>query len=394
MRWIKKDIDSATVKEFAKAFDLDLLTAAIFVRRNLIDPSIVKFFLEDDLRYLHNPFLFEEMTDAVQRVQQAASEGERVMVFGDRDVDGITSTVLMTEALRNLGLEVNWGVPMGDDPYGLTNEVIDRCIEGDITLLIAVDCGTSNDAEITYAAEQGIDTIVIDHHNPQEVRPPAVAIINPKMPDSGYPFEGLCACGLVSKVRFALGFSNSDFFNQPLCLLNVRPGNDSLILDAVKIENLVEIDRISESIVPGVIDVEQSRLGRFLQGVAILVYDEASQKRLLRQAFGAGVEVQVVDVAPEMWKMFPTLSGKSLLRLQSESRLSRYTGREPSEIDVFVSLFTTFVHRKETAVAEDLESCLDLVALGTLADMMPLLDENRVMVRQGLRRMSSAPRPG
>ena len=394
MRWKKQEIDGPAVKEFASRFNLDVLSASIFVRRGLTDSDQVQYYFEDDLRFLHNPFLFEEMADAVQRILDAVSEGERVMVFGDRDVDGITSTVVMTEALENLGLEVQWAVPMGDEHYGLTPSVIDRCVEQDITLLVAVDCGTTNVEEISYGAQMGVDTIIIDHHNPQDQIPPAVATINPKMPDSGYPFDGLCACGLVSKVRYALGFAQSDFFNQPLCLLSIRPGNDSLVLDAIKIENMVELDRITENLVPGVLDVSGSRLGRFLQGVAILVYDAPAQEKLLRQAFGQTVEVQLIDVAPEMWKLFPALSGKSLLRLAGESRLARYTGKEPSEIDVFQSLFTTFVSRKEQAVGEDLESVLDLVALATLADMMPVQDENRILIKQGLRRMTRTPRPG
>jgi len=102
----------------------------------------------------------------------------------------------------------------------------------------------------------------------------------------------------------------------------------------------------------------------------------------------------VIDVPPEVGKLFPSPANRSLLRLRSESRLSRYTGREPEEIDVFQSLFTTFVSRKESALLDDLVAGLDLVALGTLADMMPLRDENRILVKQGLRRMSTAPRPG
>ncbi|MFW5683964.1 MAG: single-stranded-DNA-specific exonuclease RecJ [Spirochaetota bacterium] len=394
MTWDKKQINPARVKEFAGAFQLDLLASAIFVRREIDDRETVQFFLEDDIRYLHNPFLFDEMTDAVQRILQAASEGERVHVFGDRDVDGITSTVLMTEAIEKLGLEVTWSVPMGDEPYGLTVALIDSLLEQDVTLLVAVDCGTTSVHEITYASEAGMDTIVIDHHNPQEELPPAVALVNPKMPDASYPFEGLCACALVSKVRYALEFAKSDFFNQPICLLNVRPGNESLILDAIKLENMVEIDRISENLVPGVLDVEHSRLGIFLQGLPILVYDAPAQQKLLRQAFGDAVEVGVIDVAPEVWNLFPSLQSRTLLRLKGESRLSRYTGSEPEEIDVFLSLFTTFVSRKEAEATDDLISCLDLVALGTLADMMPLRNENRILVKQGLRRMTSDPRPG
>ena len=394
MRWDKKPVIPSRVKEVATAFDLDLLTSAVLVRRGIDSADRIRFYLEDDVRFLHNPFLFDEMDDAVQRIQQAVAEGERVHVHGDRDADGVTATVIMTEALQNLGLDVTWSVPMGDDPYGLTMPLVDSLLARDVTLLIAVDCGTTNNAEITYASEAGIDTIVIDHHNPQDELPPAVALINPKLPDASYPFDGLCSCALAAKVRYALGFSGTDFFNEPLCLLNARPGNESVILDAVKIENLVEIDRISESLVPGVLDVEHSRLGSFLQGIGILVYDAPGQQKLLRQVFGTTVDIGLIDVAPEVWKLFPSLQGRSLLRLRSESRLSRYSDSEPQEIDVFLSLFTTFAMRREADLLEDLTASLDLVALGTLADMMPLEDENRILVRQGLRRMSTSARPG
>ena len=333
MKWDKRGIDSSEVKEFAERFGVDLLPAAIFVRRGITDPDRVKYYLEDDLAHLHNPFLFNEMSDAVGRILDAVSEGERVHVFGDRDVDGITSTVLMTEALVELGLETTWDVPMGDNSYGLSRELVDRCLERDVTLLVAVDCGTSNTDEIEYATEKGIDVIVIDHHNPQERLPPAVAIINPKLEDAGYPFDGLCACGLVSKVRLALQFAQTDFYGQPICLLNVRPGNDSVILDAIKLENLVEIDRISENLVPDIVTVENSRLANFLVGHEIFVYDAPMQERLLKEAFGQNVEIGIIDVAPEVWKAFPSVQGRSLVKLRADSRLARYTGTPPSEIE-------------------------------------------------------------
>ena len=182
MKWIKNEVDSGLVREFSARYKVDLLPATIFVRRGLTDPEQLRFFFEDDLRFLHNPFLLDEMGDAVERILQAVSEGEKVHVFGDRDVDGVTSTVLMTDTLRKVGLEVSWAVPMGDSPYGLSREVVDECIAADVTLLVAVDCGTTNAAEIQYAADHGIDTIVVDHHNPQEDRPPAIAIRNCRTP--------------------------------------------------------------------------------------------------------------------------------------------------------------------------------------------------------------------
>ena len=120
MNWIKKEVSPHTVKELSTRYGLDLLTASILARRGITDPAEVLYFLEDDPRYLRNPFLFSEMEDAVDRILLAADEGEKVLVFGDRDTDGVTSTVLMVETLRDLGIEASWRVPLAREPYGLS----------------------------------------------------------------------------------------------------------------------------------------------------------------------------------------------------------------------------------------------------------------------------------
>ncbi|HUX11680.1 MAG TPA: single-stranded-DNA-specific exonuclease RecJ [Spirochaetia bacterium] len=394
MIWQKEDIDSGAVRSLSERFGVDLLTATILARRGVTDPAAIQFHLEDDLKNLPNPFLFEGMVDAVERIMTARSEGERVLVFGDRDVDGITSIALTVETLTDLGILVDWKLPMGDDPYGLTTGVIDEFAAADGTLIIAVDCGTSSMIEIAYALERGIDTIVVDHHNPQDALPPAAAIINPKLQDSGYPFAGLCACGLAAKLRWALAFAQTDFYNQPVCLLNVRPGNETLIVEAVKLENLVEVDRLIENVVPGMVDLDRTRIVPFLEGQQILVYDAPAQDAMLRRIFGPNVEVGLLDIAPEVWKLFPALRDRSLLAMRPASRLARYASQIPEEIDVLAGLFTSFVFKRIPELIDRFEKSLDLVALGTLADMMPLQNENLVLARVGLRVMQATTRPG
>ena len=184
MEWNKKKIDSDSVKDLSDRYGIDLLTASIFYRRGITEAEDLKFYLESDLRYTHNPFLFEEMEDAVDRILQAADEGEKVKIFGDRDVDGITSTVILKTGLASIGIDAAWSLPEGNDPYGLTMEGVDKFASEDGSLLITVDCGISNIKEIEYAREKGIDSIVIDHHLPSDEIPSAVAIINPKSKDS------------------------------------------------------------------------------------------------------------------------------------------------------------------------------------------------------------------
>ncbi|TVQ24166.1 MAG: single-stranded-DNA-specific exonuclease RecJ [Spirochaetaceae bacterium] len=394
MRWNKERIDSNKVRSVSERYGIDLLTAAILCRRDLTDPNDVRYVLEDDVRYMHNPFLFDEMEDAVDRILQAASEGEKVLVFGDRDVDGITSTTLLVRTFRELGINVDWAVPMGDEPYSIQVGTIDRFHEQDGTLIVTVDCGITAVSAIEHAQSLGIDTVIVDHHNAPELLPPAVAIINPKISDSSYPFDGLCGCGLAAKLRWALIFAQGELYKQPVVLLNARPGNETVIIEAVRLINLVEVDRVSENLVPGVGNIEQTRLFSFLQGNAILVYDETTQAKLIRKAFGPSVDVHVLDIATEIHRYFPSLQGKSLIRMRDQSRMAVYSTESPSELDVLVQLYTIFLTAKEPRLGASYAERLDLPALGTLADMMPLIDENRIIVRQGLRALATTRNPG
>mgnify|MGYP000998580769 FL=1 len=141
MIWDKPPLDQDRAREIASRYGLDLLTASILARRGLGEPEDMLFFLEDDVRFLHNPFLFVEMEDAVDRIIGAKEEGEKVLVFGDRDVDGIASTTLLVEALSGMGIDVSWRLPMGNDPYSLTTEAVEEFAKADGTLIVTVDCG-------------------------------------------------------------------------------------------------------------------------------------------------------------------------------------------------------------------------------------------------------------
>lgn len=406
--WHKKPIDPTDVRSLSARYGIDLLSASIFTRREITAEPDIRYFLKDGLSLLHNPFTFLEMDVAVERILQARDEGEKVLVFGDRDADGITSTVLMVGALRDLGIEAGWALPLGDDPYGLTRPAIDAFAAADGTLVVTVDCGISNHDEIAYANGLGIDTIVIDHHNPQEVLPPAHVIINPKMEDSGYPFRDLAGCGVTAKVIWALQFAQTRYYNHPVCLLNVRPGNDSYIVEAALVTNLTVVERISETIVPGMVDLENTRLVTFLQNREIVVYDERNQLRMLRGIFGGSADIGLSDLAPEVRKFAPDLAGKSLLKILEETGSGGGPAESPSErefdegdektaggeLDTLIHLFSRFVVENEQDFNRKFSSCLDLVAIGTLADLMPLQNENRVLVKTGLRVLASTERQG
>ena len=402
MKWEKKEISGELVKEISAKYGCDLLTASILLRRGVCTGDAIRYFLEDDHLSLRNPFLLDGMEDAVERILEAKEEGEKVLVFGDGDVDGITGTALLAGFLESTGMDVKWRIPTGDESYGLSLEAVEEFASGDGTLIITVDCGISRFNEIKRANELSVDVIVTDHHEPQEELPEALVIINPKLKNSTYPFRNLSGCGvafkLVSALRFAL---NSELYGQQMCLLNTRPVNNAWVVEIAKMRNLLVVDTLIETIVPGMISIGGTRLPAFLEGQQILVWDAPLQKQTFAKLFGSGVEVGTLDIAPQIGREIPQVAGLGLLRIKELSKIAKYSDKETSELDVFVNLFVSYARLRAfkdggknspEAAAESAD--LQLAALGTIADVMPLLDENRIIVRRGLESLEKKPRQG
>jgi hypothetical protein len=226
MQWKKSPVSPKEVRNLHERYNVSLLTRAILARRGISGRNDVKFFLENDLSFLHNPFLFDDMETVVDRIQSALDEKEKIRVFGDRDVDGITSTALLVSELSSMGADVSYKLPEGDEPYGMTIAGVDQAMEDGVTLIITVDCGISNFDEIAHASECGIDTLVLDHHLSDDKLPAAMAIIDPKVQGSGYPFEHLAACGVVSKVIWALRFAQTPFYHENCICCMPNPERD------------------------------------------------------------------------------------------------------------------------------------------------------------------------
>ena len=164
---------------------------------------------------------------------------------------------------------------MGDDPYGMTVDSVRQAIDDGVTLAITVDCGISCFAEVDYAQTHGLDVLVTDHHIAGEELPPASAIIDPKVPGCGYPFESLAGVGVAAKCIWAIRFARSRFYNSPIILLHSYPGNGTVVIEAAKLLNMEVTDRIAEEVVPGVLPQENSRLLKFLSsGLPIYVLDK------------------------------------------------------------------------------------------------------------------------
>jgi len=159
-KWYKEPVTKQQIMPLCEKYNFNhfktefskQILASILVRRKVTSGEDILYFLENDLRFQHSPYCFSSMEDAVERILQAKEEGEKVLIFGDSDVDGITSTAILYEYLVSIGMDVQWRLPLADDAYGLSIEAIDDFAAQDGTLIITVDCGISNNEEIAYAA--------------------------------------------------------------------------------------------------------------------------------------------------------------------------------------------------------------------------------------------------
>lgn len=384
-----------TVRRICEKYKVSFLCANIFARRGITTGDEIKFYLESGLNYLHSPFYFTDMEEAVERILSAREEKESIAVFGDRDADGITSTALLAKELRSMDIEVFTHLPQGDEPYGLTMKAVDEIKAEGASLVITVDCGISCNAEIDALNHAGIDVIVVDHHIAGEDLPDALALINPKVASSGYPFEHLAGCAVTSKLIWALRFASTPLYRSRVILLHSQPGpgeDTTTIVQAVELYNLVPVSRVVEELPNRAVDFSSSRLVRLLtRNIPIMVLDKETELRQLKAAFGSSADISLIELRGELESVIPRVRGKSLFTLTTESRAALYADGH-SEIETLLSLFTSCCIYKYPSLSRDYVRILDLVAVGTIADLMPLTDENRILVRLGLKELSSRPR--
>ena len=206
-KWKYKELDEEKIDEIVRKFDVPELLATVLVNRGIVDDEEIRVFLNPTRSDFHDPYLMPDMEIAVERIIKAINNQEKVIIYGDYDVDGITSITVLKKFLKTCGLEVDYYIPNRlSEGYGLNKAAIDYIKEKEYTLIITVDCGISGIEEIKYANSLGIETIVTDHHEPMEVLPPAVAIVDLKRKDNDtYPFKSLAGCGVVFKLTQALG---------------------------------------------------------------------------------------------------------------------------------------------------------------------------------------------
>ena len=229
-RWIIQKSDQKFVQKLAKDLGVNHIVAHLLVLRGIENFDDAKLFFRPELKHLHDPFLMKNMQDAVDRIEKAIANKEKVLVYGDYDVDGTTSVSMMYSFLKRFSPEIEYYIPCRyEEGYGISLKGIDYAKKNNFSLIIALDCGIRAFNQVDYANEKEIDFIICDHHNPADKIPNAIAILNPKQSDCNYPYKELSGCGVGFKLIQAYSQKNNiDFseISEYLDLLTVSIGAD------------------------------------------------------------------------------------------------------------------------------------------------------------------------
>ena len=209
-------------KRLSEELDMSPILCGLLLQRGIKTAAEARNFFRPKLSNLHDPFLMNDMDIAVARLNKALGRKERIMVYGDYDVDGTTAVALVYKFLQQFSLNIDYYIPdRNEDGYGISKRGIDYAHSTGVKLIIVLDCGIKAIEEIAYAKEKGIDFIVCDHHVPDEQLPCAVAILNPKRPDSTYPYPHLSGCGVGFKFMQAFAQDNGIPAEQLYSLLDL-----------------------------------------------------------------------------------------------------------------------------------------------------------------------------
>ncbi len=418
-KWNIADYDEDIVFNLLNELKTNEIIAKLLYRRGITTKEEAIKFLSPDLSHdLYSPFLFQDMEKAVLRIRKAIENKERIGIYGDRDVDGITSTAIVFDTLKRLKADVIARVPSGDDGYGISENIIDEFKDKDISLIITVDNGITAVEAVKKADEYNIDIIITDHHTPADIIPEVYAVINPKA-DANYPFKELCGAGVAFKLVTALYYSYSKYFGKEFVVFDLETtgfkGDDEIIeIGAVKLKNFIEIARyhkyvkphkpISEEIqnITGITEeklVNEKTISFIIQDFyefikdAVLVghninnFDMNFIKRDIKKYLNIKINNETIDTLQLSKEYLP--NRRHNLESVAEYLHINIPGNYHSAIydaEVTAEIFKKF-YRTPKKIKKILKYYSQYAALGTLADIVPLLDENRLIVKAGIEQL-------
>ncbi len=378
--WKMIEADEAGIEALARRTGFPPLLLRILWNRGMKDEATIERYFEPRSRTLATPFLLDGICRAVDRIVFAIERDESIRVYGDRDVDGITSTVLLLETLKRYTERADCTIPVIEDGYGLNRDYLDTAKRDGIGLIITVDCGIGNVDEIEYARQLGIDVIVTDHHEPPAVLPRAVALIDPKLPGTVYPQKDMAGVGVSLKLALALELALGKGMGRPVIAFDL----DGPEIDVLRFHPREGFTRLKH-VNPGV-----------MQGATIL-FSSPEERR------------QIVELLPDLQRLTSGegRSGQICLTTLAETVLQDVPSPDKRRLasafalpaDVggarrLVVMYLKLMEAQDTGVRSLWHRALDILTIGTVADMVPMRGENRTMAQMGLKFVSNTRRLG
>ncbi len=213
-KWIVNEVDSQLISNISEKFNISKILAKAIVNRGYTDDDSIAEYISTNKSQFHNPFLLKGMDEAVKLINNFAKDGKKIAVYGDYDVDGITSTYILYDYLKSVGANVIYYIPdRASEGYGLNTRAIDGLKSENTEMIVTVDVGITAVSEVEYAKEKGMEIIITDHHTPMDILPPASAVINPKVCVE-YPFSELAGVGVAFKLVYALSGCNDEVIDK------------------------------------------------------------------------------------------------------------------------------------------------------------------------------------
>lgn len=222
-RWaMQEKPDNADVIKLAADLNIDPVLSALLIQRGIKTYDDARYFFRPDLRHLHDPFLMKDMEKAIERIEKAIASGEKILIYGDYDVDGTTAVSLVYSFFKKFYNRIEYYIPdRYREGYGISAQGIDYAAANGFSLVITLDCGIKSAEKIAYANTKNIDFIICDHHLPGQELPDAVAVLDPKRCDCDYPYKELSGCGIGFKLVQAYAEKNDIPFEEVTCYLDL-----------------------------------------------------------------------------------------------------------------------------------------------------------------------------
>ena len=425
-KWLIKENNIDLVAEISNRLNISMAVSAVLVSRGLKSVRDADVFLNPNFFDLENPFILSGMEQAIKRLRDAIDSNQKILIYGDRDVDGVTAVCVIYFALKSAGVTPLWYIP-SEEGYGLHKSVIDKYADEGVKLIITVDCGICNSEEISYAKSKGIDVIVTDHHEPPDVLPQnAVALIDPKIKDNRNNSCELAGCVVALKLAHALMMSYEGYYDKDMVVVDIEttglhPVFDEIVeIAAIKIRNFVVKDTFHSLIKPDknipedVIEIHgitnemcenAPSAGEVLRKFVEFVgnspviahnaqFDISFIRNYVKKLLNLEFDNPVIDTLSLSREFFPFRSHALGSLVRDLGFEFTHLHRAMDDAIATLSVYYRLEQIKNTRLRFFLQDNLDLVTIGTIGDMMPLSGENRILVKHGIDALKKSKRIG